>query len=183
MLELTRNTLRAVATAIALAAATPGFAQGPALVTVTGAVANPNREAVDAEADKLFARDEVTLDPAMEFDRAALEALPQTAVSTDFPMGGATHDYTGPLLADVLAAAGAEGETVTVQALDGYAVEAPVSEMTGMGAVLALSRDGTPLGIGGLGPAQLVFPRTDRAELAEMTDDWWIWQIYHIRVE
>ena len=75
----------------------------------------------------------------------------------------------------MLAAAGAEGETVTVQAMDGYAVEVPVQEMVDKGAVVALERDGKPLGIGNFGPTQIVFPRGDRPELADMSDDWWIW--------
>jgi hypothetical protein len=28
-----------------------------------------------------------------------------------------------------------------------------------------------------------VFPRSERDDLADMPDDWWIWQIYHIKVE
>ena len=68
----------------------------------------------------------------------------------------------------MLAAAGAEGETVTVQAMDGYAVEAPMQEMVAKGAVVALERDGKPLGIGGFGPTQIVFPRAERADLADM---------------
>jgi len=119
----------------------------------------------------------------MEFDIDALKALPQTTVATDFPKGGPTVTFTGPALADVLAAAGATGETVTIQAMDGYAVDVPMSEMVGKGAVVALERDGKPLGIGSFGPTQIVFPRAERADLADMPDDWWIWQIYHIKVE
>ncbi len=83
----------------------------------------------------------------------------------------------------MLAAAGAEGETVTIQAMDGYAVEAPATELVDKGAVVALARDGKALGIGGFGPTQIVFPRAERPDLAAMPDDWWIWQIYHIKVE
>ncbi len=119
----------------------------------------------------------------MEFDLDALQALPQVDVTADFPKDGPKVAFTGPLLADVLAAAGAEGETVTVQAMDGYAVEVPMSEMMDKGAVVALKRDGKELGIGGFGPTQIVFPRAERADLAEMPDDWWIWSIYHISVE
>ena len=84
---------------------------------------------------------------------------------------------------DVLAAAGAEGEMVTVQAMDGYAVEVPLAGDGRKGAVVALERDGKALGIGGFGPTQIVFPRAERADLEDMPDDWWIWQIYHISVE
>ena len=62
-------------------------------------------------------------------------------------------------------------------------VEAPAAEMIAQGAVLALKRDGDYFAIGDYGPAQIVFPRTARADLAEMSDDHWIWSVYHIHVE
>jgi len=83
----------------------------------------------------------------------------------------------------VLAAAGATGQTVTIQALDGYAVEAPLAEMIAQGAIVATSRDGAPLGIGDFGPTWVVFPRADRADLKDMSDDRWIWSIFHIHIE
>jgi hypothetical protein len=175
--------LRALALVLAMALPLPALAAGPVLVTVSGTIENTNRGAVDPEYDKLFAFNDVAFEQAMAFDLDALTALPQTSVRTDFPLGGPEVTFSGPLLADVLAAAGAGGETVTIQAMDGYAVSVPVAEMTEKGAVVALARDGRPLGIGDFGPTQIVFPRGERADLAEMPDDWWIWQIFHIAVE
>jgi hypothetical protein len=172
-----------LALALALGVGLPAAADGPVLLTVTGEVANPNRGAIDPDFDKLFVFNNVSFDKAMEFDLGALHQLPQTTVRADFPMGGETVEFTGPLLKDVLEAAGAVGESVTVQAMDGYSVEVPAEEMLAKGAVVALARDGKPLGIGSFGPTQIVFPRGDRADLAEMNDDWWIWQIFHIRVD
>jgi hypothetical protein len=177
---LVRSQLLAVALALG---AVPALAEGPVLLTVTGEITAPNRGPVDPEQDKLFIFNEVSFDKAMEFDLTTLEKLPQATVHADFPKGGAETTFSGPLLKDVLAAAGAEGETVTVRAMDGYAVEVPMQEMIDKGAVVALARDGKPLGIGGFGPTQIVFPRSERPDLAEMPDDWWIWQIYHISVE
>jgi hypothetical protein len=169
--------------ALAIGAATLVHADGPVLLTVTGAVEHANRGAVDPDNDKLFVFNDVAFDKAMEFDIDTLASLPQATVRADFPMGGETVEFSGPLLADVLAKAGAAGETVTIQAMDGYAVEVPADEMVEKGAVVALARDGKPLGIGGFGPTQIVFPRADRADLREMNDDWWVWQIFHIKVE
>lgn len=171
-----------LACAVALALGAPAFAAGPVMLTVTGAVDKANRGPSDPDLDVLFTFNEVSFDKAHAFDLDALAALPQASVQADFPKGGAEVGFTGPLLADVLAAAGAEGDTVTVQAMDGYAVEAPRAELEAKGAILALARDGKPLGIGSFGPAQLVFPRSERADLASMPDDWWIWQIFHIKV-
>lgn len=183
MIHAPRNTLLAFATLLALGATAPAFAEGPVLVTVSGAVANANRGPIDAEVDKLFAHNAATFERAHEFDLDALEALPQVRIRADFPRGGRIIEFEGPTLADVLATAGAEGGVVTISAMDGYAVEVPMSEMMDKGAVVALSRDGKPLGIGGFGPTQIVFPRAERDDLAEMPDDWWIWSIYHISVE
>ncbi|HMQ93443.1 MAG TPA: molybdopterin-dependent oxidoreductase [Amaricoccus sp.] len=181
MLQALQRSL--LATVLVLAAALPALAGGPVLVTVTGAVGSTNRGPFDAGYDKLFAFNDVTFERAMEFDVDALRALPQTTVTTDFPKDGPEVTFTGPALAEVLAAAQAQGETVTIQAMDGYAVEIPMAEIVGMGAVVAIERDGKPLGIGSFGPTQIVFPRSERADLADMPDDWWVWQIYHIKVE
>ena len=178
-----RPRLLAMAAAIVLGAGLPVVAGGPVLVTVTGNVASANRGALDPQLDKLFVFNEVSFERAREFDLGTLETLPQATVRADFPKGRDIVEFTGPLVRDVLASAGAGGDTVTVRAMDGYAVEVPMQEMLDKGAVLALARDGRPLGIGGFGPTQMVFPRADRPELADMPDDWWIWQIYHIDVQ
>jgi hypothetical protein len=179
-----RSGLAAIAVAAVLAVGGPAPAQeSPVLLTVTGAVENANRGAFDPEKDKLFAFNDVSFDEAVEFDLEALRKLPQVTVKADFPMGAAVQEFTGPRLEDLLQAAGASGNKVVVEALDGYAVEWPLAEMIDKGAVVALERNGEPLGIGGLGPAQIVFPRAERPDLAEMNDDGWVWQIYHIRVE
>lgn len=182
-MNVLNRSLAAVLIAAPVCAAVPAVADGTTLLTVSGSVSAPNRGAVDPANDKLFLFNEVRFDKAAAFDLDALRALPQVTLRTDFPMGGEEVEFSGPLLADVLREAGAEGEILSVQAMDGYAIEAPLDEITGKGAVVALERNGAPLGIGDYGPTQIVFPRGERADLAEMNDDWWIWQIYHIAVE
>jgi hypothetical protein len=175
--------LSALVSALTLSWHAPALADGPTLLTVTGAIESTNRGPVDPEYDKLFVLNDVVFDKAMQFDYMALSALPQQSVRTDFPRGGEMVEFGGPLLADVLDAAGAGGETVTVRAVDGYAIELPLEDLIGKGAVLALMRNGEAFGIGDFGPAQIVFPRGDRADLSDMPDDWWIYQIYNIVVE
>lgn len=183
MTHLARRFLAAATAAATLAlAAAPATAEGPVLLTVSGTIGNANRGAVDPEYDKLLAFNHVEFDRAMAFDLDMLQALPQVELTTDFPKDGPQVTFTGPALADVLSAADANGDTVMIQAMDGYTVEAPAAEMLGAGAVLALTRDGKPLGIGDFGPTQVVFPRSEREDLADMPDDWWVWQIYHISV-
>lgn len=156
---------------------------GTVLLTVTGEVMKPNRGGYDPATDKFFGYNEVDFSKAAQFDLDALEGLASVKVNADFPKGGQVYQFEGPLLVDVLKAAGAEGEMVTMQALDGYAVEVPIKELEAAGAVLALKRDGEAFGIGGFGPSQIVFPRVDRADLSDMPDDNWIWSIFHISVK
>lgn len=183
MISFPKFFLIPLATALAVAAILPAHAEGPTLLTVTGSVENTNRGPVDPDYDKLFVFNDVMFDKAMEFDTSALESLPQQTIRADYPKGGDVFEFTGPLLTDVLDAAGASGETVTVRAMDSYAIEVPLEELTEKGAMIALMRDGKALGIGGLGPTQVVFPRAEREDLSDMPDDWWIYQVYNIVVE
>ena len=162
-----------------------GEFRGSVILTVTGNVAEPTRQASDEEIDKFFIYNNIEFENASQFDYSRLATLQQVTVNADFPMGDDEHIHTfmGPLLAEVIKAAGATGEMVTLTALDGYAIEVPMAELVEKGAVLALKRDGIPFGIGDFGPAHLVFPRADRLDLADMNDDWWIWSVYHINVE
>lgn len=185
---LNRRHLMSVAAMVALALPAGLSAQqaeptGPIILTVTGNLAAPTRQAYSEEDDKFFGYQEVEFDAAAQFDFDKLMGLELHTVQADFPKGGDVHSFKGPLLADVLKAAGATGKTVTVQALDGYAVEADLDELVEMGAVVALSRNGTPFAIGDYGPTQIVFPRAERAELADMPDDNWVWSIFHINVQ
>ncbi|MCB1367677.1 MAG: hypothetical protein KDK00_07940 [Rhodobacteraceae bacterium] len=184
-LETLRILTLTAGVALGLVAAASGgaLADCPVLLTVTGKLDNPNRGGFDADADKFFGYYDVEFDKARSFSCVDLDKLTPVSVRADFPAGKNVHTYDGVLLADVLAAAGATGDKVTVQALDGYAVEVSLAEMVEKGAVVALKRDGESFGIGGFGPTQIVFPRADRADLKDMNDDWWVWSIFHIRVE
>jgi len=160
-----------------------GAFRGTVILTVSGNVGLPTRGPSSPEVDKFFTFNDLSFDKAAQFDVAALQALPQVEIKADFPKGGTVYTFEGPLLEDVLRAAGATGDTVTIRALDGYAVEIPFKEAIEKGAVVALKRDGIPFAIGDYGPTHIVFPRAERVDLANMPDDWWIWSIYHIVVE
>ncbi|MEM7438682.1 MAG: molybdopterin-dependent oxidoreductase [Pseudomonadota bacterium] len=173
----------AFALGLSLTLTSAAQAQQTSILTVTGNVENPNRGAFDKTTDVFFEYNEVAFDKAMTFDAASLEKLPMVKVKADFPLGGDVHTYEGPLLADVLAAAGAKGEEITIQALDGYAMIVPLAEIIDQGAVLAMKRNGEAFSIGGFGPTQIVFPRAERADLKDMPDDRWVWSVFHIKVE
>ena len=160
-----------------------GEFRGAVILTITGNVGLPTRAASSEDVDKFFLFNDVTFDKAAQFDVATLQALPQVAIKADFPKGGPVYVFEGPLLKDVLDSVEADGETVTIRALDGYAVDIPLALAYARGAVVALKRDGIPFAIGDFGPTHIVFPRAERRDLAGMPDDWWVWAIYHIHVE
>lgn len=157
---------------------------GPVLVTVAGAVENGNRGPVDPFADGFLAFHEIAFDQAVEFDLAALEALGMHETRAHYPNWPAMSTFEGPLLADVLAAAGATGTTLRAVALDGYASEIPLADLQKYPVLLALKRDGKYLGIGGRGPAWIVYPREDFAELQAAPDDAGLaWAVFVLVVE
>lgn len=156
--------------------------RGPIILTVSGNLTNPSRGAVN-DNDKFFIYNDVDFTQAAQFDFAALQGIGMVTIKADFPMGGDVHEYQGPLLSDVLAAAGATGSTITVKALDGYQVDLDIAESVANGAVIALKQDGAPFALGDYGPTHLVFPRAEREDLADMNDDTWIYSIYYIHVE
>lgn len=157
---------------------------GPVLVTVAGAVENANRGPVDSFTDGFFAYHEIIFERAAEFDLAALEALGMHETRAHYPNWPGESTFEGPLLADVLAAAGAAGSTLRAVALDGYASDIPLADLETYPVLLALKRDGKYLGLGGRGPAWIVYPREDHAELQAAPDDAGLaWAVFVILVE
>lgn len=154
-------------------------AQGPVLVTIAGAVANSNRGPVEPFTDAFFAYHEIAFTRAAEFDLAGLESLGMHELTASYPNWPGESRFEGPWLRDVLAAAGATGERLRVVALDGYAAEVPLSDLDQHQAMLAIKRDGRYLGIGGRGPAWLVYPRAGEAP----DDAGLVWAAFAILVE
>ncbi len=156
--------------------------RGPALLTVAGAITNSNRPAFDPHVDAFFGAHEQAFDKAFAFDRAALEALPQVALRATAEMWPATVAAKGPRLRDVLAAAGAAPDaTVTLVALDGYAVVLDANARASATWVLAIDANGAPLGIGGRGPTWLLFDTGD-AVAGENIEARWAWSVFLIEV-
>lgn len=180
---------RLLAVAVLLACSGAALAQplnaptGPVILTVTGKIAQTNRGPFDEKTDALFKNQQVTFGRAAAFDLAMLEALGKRTVRADYPQGGPLHSFEGPLLRDVLKAAGADGDTIKVSALDGYTQEIPMRELEQWPVILALKQDGAHLALGGFGPSRIVFPRHEIPALADRNDDLWVYAIVHIAVE
>tara|TARA_R110002012_G_scaffold103266_1_gene243151 strand:+ start:461 stop:1006 length:546 start_codon:yes stop_codon:yes gene_type:complete len=152
------------------------------LITVFGNVSQTNRDAFAPERDLYFKHLGITFDRAAVFDAEMLAALPQSEIAADFPAGSATRRFSGPRLADLLKAVGADGSTVTVTAIDGYAAEIPMADVARFNPIFAIAEEGAPLALGAYGPGFVVFPRLDDPALKGMVDDFWVWGVIAISV-
>ncbi|AVS79526.1 molybdopterin-dependent oxidoreductase [Paracidovorax avenae] len=132
----------------------------PALLTVAGAIQQPNRGALNPTADLLAAKQGVQFSQARSFDAAALQHLPAVSITPTLEYDGQRHTLEGPLLSTVLAAAGAPTQgsaTVVLRAVDGYNASLTVADADRYRMIVALRMDGAPLPLGGLGPQWAVY--------------------------
>lgn len=121
--------------------------QGPVVLTLSGRIRSPN--------DGTRAN----------FDMAMLERLPQTSFTTRTPWYAQARKFTGPLLRDVLAAAGASGTLLRAVALNDYWVEIPVDDAARHDVVVARLLDDKPMGVRDKGPLFMVYPFDAQPEL------------------
>ena len=126
-----------LAPAAASAADLPG---GPVVLTVSG-------KAVEAQ----------RTGPVL-FDLAALERLPQTSATIPTPWYTLPRKFTGPLLRDVLAAAGQRGNLVRAVALNDYRVDIPFDDIQRYDVLLARLLDDKPMAVRDRGPLFIIYP-------------------------
>jgi hypothetical protein len=96
---------------------------------------------------------------------AMLEALPQHTVNTRTPWYAQARHFTGPLLRDVLSAAGAQGTTLRLVALNDYRVDMPFDDTQRHDVVLARLLDGQAMAVRDKGPLFVIYPFDAKAEL------------------
>ena len=101
--------------------------QSPPILTMTGAIANTN------------------IDSGATFDDAMLAALPRRAITTSTPWYDGPRTFEGPLLRAVLAAVGATGRNLRVEALNDYAANVPFADALAYDVILADRIDGAPI--------------------------------------
>ena len=102
---------------------------------------------------------------AVDFDMAMLEALPQQRFSTHTPWFKGARTFSGPLLRDVLAAAGAQGTQLQAIALNNYKVDIPADDARQHRMLVATRLDDRPMPVREKGPLFIVYPYDDDAEL------------------
>jgi hypothetical protein len=173
----------------AVAAPTPKAAAGPVLLTITGQVGKTNRGPFDPGRDILMGKHKLAFTRAYGLDSAALAALPAVTIRPTLEYDGKIHTLRGPLLADVLAAAGVrlhDGSRLALRALDGYAASVDGAQVRARNFMVATHLDGQPMALGGLGPLWAVVdadrvPALAARPLAERFGNC-PWGMYHIEV-
>jgi hypothetical protein len=113
---------------------------GPVVLTLTGKVAAPNDGTV------------------AQFDMAQLERLPQVSFVTQTPWYAQPRKFTGPLLRDVLRAAGARGTQLRALALNDYRVDIPFDDAQRFDVIVARLLDDKPMAVRDKGPLFIVYP-------------------------
>ena len=175
------------------AVALPSTAQGPALrspalLTVTGSITRTNRGPLDPVRDQMMAKQKLAFDKAHAFDFGRLVAMPAVTIHPTLEYDNKQHELRGPLLGDVLSAAGAPSEgKLAMRAVDGYAPTPSIAEIRKYRFIVATHLDGQPMPLGGLGPLWAVYePDRFPEMMARPVADRFAncpWAVFHIDVQ
>lgn len=118
------------------------------------------------------------------FDRAMLGSLPQHTIRTTTPWFPGITEFSGPLLADVLALVKARGTVIKASALNDYSVIIPASDAVNHQVVLATTLNGKPMSVREKGPVFIVYPFDTKAELrSTVYYERAIWQLKSIELK
>jgi hypothetical protein len=120
---------------------------GPVVLSVTGKVTRANAG------------------PRADFDMPMLAGLPQLGFTAHTPWYPQPHRFSGPRLRDVLAAAGARGDTLRAIALNDYRIEIPAEDAERFDVILARLLDDKPMPVRDKGPLFVIYPFDSRPEL------------------
>lgn len=120
----------------------------------------------------------------VEISRADLDALEWHEIETSTTVTDGRPLFRGVLMRDILALAGARGETVTAQALNDYVIDIPMADFHDFDVIAAIYMDGIALTPRDKGPVWIVYPRDDHRVLADMRYDMrWVWQLSALHVQ
>ena len=138
---------------------------GPVILTVSGNILHTNNGDV------------------AEFDRAMLMALEQGSIVTQNPWTDGLNTYEGPAGQALMAAVGAQGDTLVLTALNDYSAEMPRSDIAEFGLVFATHMNASQLRIRDRGPLFVIYPFTDQPGLnAERYHNRSVWQVNRIDI-
>jgi hypothetical protein len=120
---------------------------GPVVLSISGAVSRANHEG------------------RADFDLAMLERLPQHSIATETPWYSGVRTFSGPLLRDVMAAAGARGTSARLVALNDYRVDMPIDDPERYDVIVARQLDGKPMSVREKGPLFVMYPFDTQVQL------------------
>lgn len=176
--------------ALPAAAAASLPSAGPALLTITGNIRRSNRGPLDPVRDQMMFKQKLAFAQACALDFAAIAALPARTIRPTLEYDGKPHTLRGPLLADVLALAGARpgaASQVVMRAVDGYAAAVPMGRLRAWSFIVATHLDGRPMALGGLGPLWAIYDADRVPEMAArpVRERFGAcpWALYHIEVQ
>jgi hypothetical protein len=104
-------------------------------------------------------------DGTARFDRAMLEGIGLQRIDTTTPWHKGTVRFEGVPLARLMQLVGAEGDRVSVVALNDYSSEIPIEDFAKYGVILALKRDGEYMPVRDKGPLFVIYPYDSSPEL------------------
>ena len=113
-------------------------------------------------------------------DLQALDGLPQQTITTYEPFVKTDVTFSGVSFADLLDAAGAEGDAVLVHALDDYERTIGIDVLREPGVLLATREAGAEIPVPNGGPVRLVFPE---GSAAGADPDLWVWSVDRLTVK
>lgn len=140
-----------------------GLSRRASLVAIAGAVLSRRAAALPAPSERVVlhvtGQVEGGQSPGQaQFDMPMLAALPQRSFQTRTPWYKEPRKFTGPLMRDVLAAAGAKGTTLRAVALNEYRVDIPLEDAMRFDMIIARLLDDEPMLVRDKGPLFIVYP-------------------------
>ncbi|CUX82147.1 MAG: hypothetical protein HLUCCA05_02390 [Roseibaca calidilacus] len=154
---------RALAAVAVLGVVAPAWADtptGPVILTVT--------DGAEAQA---------------QFDLDMLDALDQRVTTTETPWYEGPQEFSGPLIADVMAQTGMDGSELNLVALNDYAAAMPWSDIVDFPVILATRLNGETMAVRDKGPLFVIYPFDEHPELKnEVYFSRSVWQVKAIEV-
>lgn len=139
---------------------------GKVVLTISGKISNTNSPA------------------GADFDMAMLEKLAQHDTTTRTPWYAQPVKFTGPLLRDVLAAAGAQGSQITAVALNDYKTDIPMADSVKYDMLIARLLDDKPMPVREKGPLFIIYPFDSKNELrTELYHGRSAWQLRSLQIK
>ena len=148
----------------------PGIAstlQPKALLTVSGRIGRVNNDTTNT----------------YDFTESDFLKLNQSSIMTGTSWTP-TSVFVGPLLLDVMQAAGVTSGTLTFKTLDDYSAPIPWEDLVRYGVILAHSQDGKRLSNKRWGPLWTIYPRDQNpvALKGPIAESRFIWQVNRIEI-